>query len=267
MARWVLLLCAIGCTRQNGEALCVPGEQRSCPCLGGESGVQVCEADRSYGSCVCGPDGSDGGNRDGGNQGRDGGSRDGGNGDGGDSDAGQDLSVGDLATADLAFADLQGVPLLDLRGVDLREEADLGTPSGVVCVSEVCSGGEVCCLNGSTSVGSCTNACANSPFACDGPEDCPPGDSCCVDVLSASGSLSGSASCGSSCTASYESSAGGVHEQSQLCHSDTDCNGISGSVLGVGPLAFSSCCHSSTTAPYHVCIPGGLAGTVGFVCP
>jgi hypothetical protein len=269
MARWLLLLCAIGCTRQNGEALCVPGEQRSCPCLGGGSGIQACQADRSYGSCGCSPDGNDGGNREGGSQGADGGVGDAGNGDGGqkgDGGEGQDLSVGDLATADLAFG---GRDLLmpDLRGVDLREPADLATLSTIVCASEVCSGGDVCCLNGSTSVGSCTNACANSPFACDGPEDCPPGDSCCVDVLSASGSLSGGASCAPSCTGSYDSSAGGVHEQSQLCHSDGDCGGISGAVLGLGPFAFSSCCHSSTTSPYQVCIPGALAGTVGFVCP
>lgn len=46
-----------GCPESS--ARCVPGEQRSCPCLGGSAGIQICGEDgRAYSECVCSPDAS-----------------------------------------------------------------------------------------------------------------------------------------------------------------------------------------------------------------
>src|SRR5262245_19233216 len=54
----------LGCSGGDGAASCVPGQQVSCPCLGGGLGIQVCAADRTFGPCNCGggiPDGGQAG--------------------------------------------------------------------------------------------------------------------------------------------------------------------------------------------------------------
>jgi hypothetical protein len=42
-----------GCTQRQNPNTCVTGDQKSCACLGGGSGIQVCLADGTYGSCLC----------------------------------------------------------------------------------------------------------------------------------------------------------------------------------------------------------------------
>ena len=47
-----------GCTKRQNPSTCVTGDQKSCACLGGGGGVQICLADGTYDSCVC-PFGTD----------------------------------------------------------------------------------------------------------------------------------------------------------------------------------------------------------------
>src|SRR5437773_3885488 len=42
-----------GCTRRQNPNTCITGDQKSCACLGGGGGVQICLADGTYGSCLC----------------------------------------------------------------------------------------------------------------------------------------------------------------------------------------------------------------------
>jgi len=251
--------------------MCVTGEQKACPCLGGGQGVQVCLADGTYQACVC-PATQDFGD----------GAPSGGNddltvppaNDDGGAGGALDLSVGDLAALDLSVGDLASADLapLDLSSAssDLAG-ADLAPIVSITCGAQACTGTQLCCLAGSATNGSCVpsgNGCSGgaSPFACDGPEDCA-GAFCCVYVdARTSGSLSGRAQCGASCTGSLTASGSGYIEQSRLCHSDADCANYTGTLLGV-PTSFASCCHSATTAPYHVCIPGAFASLGGFTCP
>src|SRR5262245_15989535 len=93
-ARWLILLLA-GCTTANNAAMCVTGDQKSCACLGGTSGIQVC---LPYDTCQC-PTGDDLSMQN--------------------SDLSElpDLSAApDLIGADLTGADLAGA---DLAGADL----------------------------------------------------------------------------------------------------------------------------------------------------
>lgn len=41
------------CTKRQKDAQCITGDQKSCPCLGGGDGVQVCQADGTYAACEC----------------------------------------------------------------------------------------------------------------------------------------------------------------------------------------------------------------------
>jgi hypothetical protein len=260
----IAALLAGACTRPGDRAMCVTGDQKACPCLGGGQGVQACLADGTYQPCLC-PSAPDLG----------GGGDDLSAGEGGANDlaasnptegdlAAADLSVGDLSPMDQAVGDLAGS---DGAADDAGAAGDLGP--GITCGSLTCSPDELCCLSGAGTKGSCSSSgsCADggSPFSCDGPENCP-GAHCCVYVDSSGGSLSGHAQCGASCTGSLTTSGTAVIEQSQLCHSNADCTGFVGTLFGV-PTSFNACCHSATTQPYRVCIPSSFASLGGFTCP
>ena len=51
---WILLgLAALLCAGCAEDKECVPGAKKSCPCVGGASGIQTCAADgKSWGDCV-----------------------------------------------------------------------------------------------------------------------------------------------------------------------------------------------------------------------
>lgn len=115
---------------------------------------------------------------------------------------------------------------------------------GVLCGFDVCTtGSEVCCVAGSAPHQECTEpqACSEEgPFAasCDGPEDCNPGEKCCMP-----GGIPIGTFCRSTCGSPYPGET--------LCHSDQDCS-------GAGQL----CCPSHALGWDHrVCI------SVGPVCP
>ena len=70
----LFLFVAIACASAEDDGpvsvKCVPGEQSSCACPGGLTGVQVCESDGTYGACSsCGPPGSGGTSTSGGSGG------------------------------------------------------------------------------------------------------------------------------------------------------------------------------------------------------
>jgi hypothetical protein len=103
----------------------------------------------------------------------------------------------------------------DLSSRDFASHADMGrclnaqpTPGSVACGTNMCSvpNGDSCCL----SVGSAmcvTGPCGPMSIAitCDGPEDCFPGQQCCVSNNPTQ------AACGNGC-------------MTRLCHSASDCN-------------------------------------------
>ena len=278
MRRWASVLFLLAaCTRPVNQAMCVTGDQKSCPCLGGGQGIQICLGDGSYGACVCSDLGvpnrdlsvtpndagrlADLGARD--LQGR-------------SVDLGAaDLSVGDAAVGDLAASDLPAPADLsgaDLAGADLTGRPDLG--DGVVCSGSICTGSQICCLNGSASAGTCypaTGCDGGSPFVCDGPEDCS-GGQCCVSVGDVAGFDTGSAQCQASCPPALYMSTGtnSYTERSLLCHADGDCAGYSGTVYVGGfpfTLPFDRCCHSARTTPYQVCMNSTYGPSFGYSCP
>jgi hypothetical protein len=250
--------------------MCVTGDQKECPCLGGGQGVQLCLADGTYDTCQCPEMGVP------------------------QQDMAMSMDDLSIAPPDFAGVDLFGVDLstpvpdlsmkppdlsqpppdfagVDLLGVDLMTPADFG---GTTCGAMVCSGAQVCCLSSPTT-GSCfpSSGCDGgaSTFACDGPEDCPGGGQCCVYVVTTSGgSESGKSYCAATCpSGSYVLSAGGgANETSIMCHSDSECVGYSGTIPIGGTVDFNGCCHSATaTGNYHVCIPTTFAGAAGYTCP
>jgi hypothetical protein len=271
--RATLLACALlaaACTSPRNSAQCVPGDQKSCPCLGGGSGIQVCLPDGTYQACLCPPEPDLGIPN-----------FDGGAGDdlAGVPGSGTDLAGGGPGGSDLgATSDLAGKgPVYDLAGSDFTtaSAADLsgtGSDAGITCGAATCSSAQLCCLAGSPTKGTCapsSTGCdgGDSPFACDGPENCP-GAQCCVYVNTGTGGgVTGHAECGNACVGSVATSGtGAVILQTRLCHSDTDCASFSGTLLGAS-TPFSACCHSAATAPYHVCIPPNFASIGAFTCP
>lgn len=91
---------------------CTPGAQVACACPGGSSGVQVCQTDRTLGSCLCGVDGGI---------------------DASASDTGMgmhDTGAADLGAVDLGLADVGSgdVKTPDVREVDVGSPVDVGTP-------------------------------------------------------------------------------------------------------------------------------------------
>jgi hypothetical protein len=250
----------------------VPGAEQACACVGGPSGAQRCLADGTWDVCVCleaGAPWDDFSTSDDGGNGSDAGSGD----DGGDAGVADDLGVDgfaadDAASGDLAGADLAASPSPDLAGVDLAPLHDFG---GITCADAVCSGGaQLCCLSGSGANGSCapsSDCDGGSPFSCDGPEDCG-GGQCCVAVDTQGTYEVGRSYCAATCpNGSFTLiGLGRYHEISILCHSDAECVGYSGQLLGA-PTTFTACCHSTATAPYRVCIPASFAPFGGYSCP
>lgn len=59
LALAAILTVSAGC---SDAPSCVAGRVETCPCSGGASGIQTCQADGTFGSCVC--DGVDGGTTD-----------------------------------------------------------------------------------------------------------------------------------------------------------------------------------------------------------
>jgi hypothetical protein len=282
------------CTHPANGNMCVTGDQKECPCLGGGQGVQLCLADGTYDTCQCPEMGVPSE----------------------DMSMPEDLSMplpdfsgvdlygvdltAPLPPPDFAGVDLFGVDLstppspdlsmapldlslpldmvqlpldfsgVDLVGVDLMAPPDFG---GTSCGAMTCSGTQVCCLS-SPSTGSCfpASGCDGgaSPFACDGPEDCA-GGQCCVEVVTSSGGgENGKSYCSASCPGgSYVlNPGGGATEKSIMCHSDSECSGYSGTIPIGGMVGFNGCCHSNAaTGSYHVCIPTSFAGAAGYTCP
>ena len=275
-----LIWSAAACTHPANGNMCITGDQKECPCLGGGQGVQLCLADGTYDVCQCpemGVPGDDLAMSMG--------------------DLGADLAWDtDLAGVDLAGADLAGADLstpLDLTApIDLSQPPDLAKPpvdlagvdlngydfsppvdfGGTTCGSQLCSGSQVCCLTSQT-MGACfpPTGCDGgaSPFACDGPEDCNGGQCCVVVDTNGSGGETGMSYCASSCpSGSYSTnSGGGAHEVSMMCHSDFDCLKYNGTVPLAGTVPYDGCCHSAATGDYHVCIPPQYASLEGYTCP
>jgi hypothetical protein len=167
-------------------------------------------------------------------------------------DAGTDLS----AQADLAGADLshKGTVGVDLAGRDF---------AGVSCGTMSCGGGEICCVNpgGGMLSASCVapSACGDGglPAACDGPEDCTGGTSCCANIVLGSGgamSVQGMASCTATCPGSAAGGAGGGMITSKLCHNAADCVGYTGTAPVIGNTNFDSCC-GNAAFPIRFCAP------------
>ena len=47
----------VNCSGESPADLCAPGELQTCPCIGGEQGVQACAEDRQgWAECQCAPD-------------------------------------------------------------------------------------------------------------------------------------------------------------------------------------------------------------------
>ena len=88
----------------------------------------------------------------------------------------------------------------------------------VVCSGAQCGASEVCCaLNAEKwSSAGCRPAggCADRELACDGPEDCPKGQSCCAEIGATPPGLQG-AHCATTCPKLANA----------LCHTPADCGG------------------------------------------
>jgi hypothetical protein len=127
-------------------------------------------------------------------------------------------SLGSSGTFDLAFpTGLTGdfgapgdmASTVDGSTTDLAKG---GSPASVSCGLSTCdvSGGNVCCILGSL----CQPPPCNGPSqvdACDGPEDCAAGQTCCLYV----GAVFGTA-CTANCTTTGD-------QRGAICHTQADC--------------------------------------------
>ncbi len=86
----------------------------------------------------------------------------------------------------------------------------------VGCSGAQCGPSEVCCaLNSEKWVNAgCRPTCGDRELACDGPEDCPKGQSCCAEIGATPPGLQG-AHCATTCPKLANA----------LCHSPADCGG------------------------------------------
>src|SRR5207302_10366230 len=130
-----------------------------------------------------------------------------------------------------------------------------------------CGTGSVCCIvpSGTSFTSTCTaaGACVDggSIAACDGPEDCSGGASCCaaIDLLGnimqmggdgGVGASGGGAMCTADCTAGLDPN---NRFQTRLCHAAGDCTGLIGSLF-FAPEPFDKCCTRGRLSE-HVCVP------------
>jgi hypothetical protein len=144
----------------------------------------------------------------------------------------------DGETADVTFPDGATEDAPDAEetddGADAPDEGDGGDPwAGIQCWSGPCTTGtQVCCISDSTeacvAAGSCTERLS---AGCDGPEDCSPGETCCVP----------SDGVGST----YCRAGGCLSSESAACHNSLQC------------LPGDSCCPGIYWAwPFDSCWPG-----------
>ena len=125
---------------------------------------------------------------------------------------------------------------------DMTATRDMASQLGVACGPVSCvSPSPDCCVNnvGQHCIGSGGNCSGGSHpmiFACDGPEDCGGGlaDTCCVQFNG-----NGNYPSGSGCLLAGDPACAAV-----LCHTTSDCPGLSGYV---------ACCPSQTGGAYHHC--------------
>jgi hypothetical protein len=160
---------------------------------------------------------------------------------------------------------------------DLAPAADLAVrvPNGVACGNMTCMVGQDCCVttsgnmaSGATCVASASQCSGGSVLACDGPEDCNDGTMpyCCATIMLAGGGPDGGTPMfnggDSSCTAACNLGFGaGNSLTTRLCHSDTDCMGLTIPITNQ-----SSVCCSSTMAPgLHFCATP--VSQAGVTCP
>lgn len=134
--RWALLgalACSAlwACSSPDPVATCVPGSTQACLCVGGRSGVQICEGDGTYGACDCG---------------------------GGDIDSG--------APAD----DDGGLPPGTDGGSHSDPDASLTPDSGGACTTPLleCEGGCVDPTSDEAHCGDCATACAPAETCVEG---------------------------------------------------------------------------------------------------
>jgi len=211
-----LLACSSESAAPPAGSRCTPGATVTCPCSGGGSGVQTCQADGTFAACSC------------------------------VSDSGQpsDSLPGQETGSDSG-------PVTD-TGTVADSGTDSGPFSGVACVKTdagilTCPGGTTgnnCCYRkGAPSLSTCAATCATDEwqFACDGPEDCPSGTVCCANLQSngfpptdsmfgwiANKSYCKPASLGCNVDMSRSASA----PTAMPCHTSADC-----------PSTFPKCCH------------------------
>jgi hypothetical protein len=148
--------------------------------------------------------------------------------------------------------------------VDLRE-----VYAGVLCGSMTCAKGSVCCVETASGALACTaaSACADvyhTPYVCDGSEDCDSATpACCFGKCTPT----------VSCKDSEITTDGPPLYYALLCHSDADCAGYEGLVLGSNTTTFppdlvpyDHCCATASFLHGSFCAPAPAAG-VSYHCP
>jgi hypothetical protein len=172
-------------------------------------------------------------------------------------DASDDLSaITDLSGGDMTH-DLAAQSKFDLAGADF---------GGIICGTQTCGAGNICCLVPDISAGTATATCEAAsacgdggiPAACDGYEDCSPGaPNCCVALSMGAGgnSAGGGASCTASCPASVTQSGTGGTVNTKLCHGPSDCANYDGTAPIIGNAPFDKCC-GYPGLTFRFCAPG-----------
>jgi hypothetical protein len=143
----------------------------------------------------------------------------------------EDVALTDAPAADQGPADT-GDPLPDAGADGTDAATDPVSPPApqVLCDTDLCDPGQVCCVSGETGT-RCDVACESGEASlyCDGQADCPSDLVCCLGLVVADADHTGivSADCRAQC--SYQAGATGTNEI-QACSGVSECNAGHGCV-------------------------------------
>lgn len=131
---------------------------------------------------------------------------------------------------------------------------DAGYDPGVMCGTSVCTGTQVCCVNTMTRMLSCTapGACMGPSATCDGPEDCPSSQTCCLTGMLGAGGTGGMLSCSAASSCTRVPVVGSITP----CHTPADC-----------PRTAAMCCNVSGFSGFGVMLPPGIPSICSPFCP